>query len=139
MQVDDSDKPAYSLVETLDEPPENVESTEVRILSPFDNLIIQRERLRWLFQFDYQLECYVPAPKRRYGHFVLPVLWGDRFAARLEAKVMRERSTLLLTGLWFEPGHENDRKFRKALRVALEGFAMFNRCNEIDDALLSRG
>lgn len=139
MQVGDFDKPAYTLVETLNDLPENVESIEVRILSPFDNLIIQRERVRWLFQFDYQLECYVPAPKRRYGHFVLPVLWGDRFAARLEAKALRERSTLLLTGLWFEPGREGDRKFRKALRAALEGFATFNRCNEIDDTLLSRG
>jgi len=139
VQVGDFDKPAYTLVETLNDLPENVESIEVRILSPFDNLIIQRERLRWLFQFDYQLECYVPAPKRRYGHFVLPVLSGDRFAARLEAKALRERSTLLLTGLWFEPGREGDRKFRKALRAALESFATFNRCNELDDTLLSRG
>jgi len=77
--------------------------------------------------------------KRRYGHFVLPVLWGDRFAARLEAKAQRERSKLVLTGLWFEPGYEKNRQFHQALRAALENFAAFNRCGELDDALLSRG
>src|SRR6185503_1909469 len=56
-----------------------------RILSPFDNLVIQRRRLQKLFGFDYQIECYVPEPKRKYGYFVLPVLWGDRLAARIDA------------------------------------------------------
>jgi uncharacterized protein YcaQ len=138
VRVGDWDKPVYALAETLEQVPDRIEPKEARILSPFDNLIIQRERLRWLFDFDYQLECYVPAAKRRYGHFVLPALWGDRFAARLEAKALREQSKLLLTGLWFEPGYEKDRKFRKALRVALENFAAFNRCADVDDALLSR-
>jgi uncharacterized protein YcaQ len=46
----------------------------------------------------------VPVVKRRYGHFVLPVLSGERFAARFEAKALRERSKLVLTWLWFEPG-----------------------------------
>lgn len=102
-----------------------------RILSPFDNLVIQRERLRWLFGFDYQIECYVPAPKRRYGHFVLPVLYGDRFAARLEAKALRKESTLTLEGLWFEPGFARDRAFRRALREELERFAIFNQCTRL--------
>ena len=139
VQVGNLDKPAYALPETLENMPDSVEPTEARILSPFDNLIVQRERLRWLFDFDYQLESYVPLVKRRYGHFVLPVLWGERFSARLEAKALRERSKLVLTGLWFEPGCEGNRKFRKALRAALENFAAFNRCGEVDDALLSRG
>ena len=133
------DKPAYALPETLEHVPDSVEPTEARILSPFDNLIVQRERLRWLFDFDYQLESYVPVVKRRYGHFVLPVLWGERFAARLEAKALRERSKLVLTGLWFEPGYEKNQKIRKALRAALENFAVFNSCTELDDTLLSRG
>jgi uncharacterized protein len=103
--------------------PDSVEPTEARILSPLDNLIVQRERLRWLFDFDYQLESYVPVAKRRYGHFVL--LWGERFAARLEAKALRERSKLVLTGLWFEPGYEKNRNFRKAFYTGLEKFAAF--------------
>ena len=139
VQVGDLNEPAYALPETLEHLPDSVEATEARILSPFDNLIVQRGRLRWLFDFDYQLESYLPVAKRRYGHFVLPVLWGERFAARLEAKALREQSKLALTGLWFEPGYEKNRKFRKALRAVLENFAAFNRCGEVDDALLSRG
>jgi uncharacterized protein YcaQ len=139
VRVGDSEKTAYALAETLDRRPDPVEFAEARILSPFDNLIIQRERLRWLFEFDYQLECYVPVAKRRYGHFVLPVLWGDQFVARLEAKALRDRSTLLLTGLWFEPGYRKSRSLRAALRAALQDFAAFNRCDQVDDAWLARG
>jgi len=129
---------AYALPETLAQDNEPVE-TRVHILSPFDNLVIQRERLRWLFGFDYQIECYVPAPKRRYGHFVLPVLYGDRFAARLEAKALRKESTLVLTDLWFEPGCDKDRGFRRTLREELERFAAFNQCAKLETGkLLSR-
>jgi uncharacterized protein len=139
VQVGDLSKPAYALPATLEHVPDSAEAIEARILSPFDNLVIQRERLRWLFDFDYQLESYVPVGKRRFGHFVLPVLWGERFAARLEAKALREESKLVLTGLWFEPGYQGNRRLRNALRRALAHFAAFNRCDEVDDALLSCG
>ncbi len=133
VRVGDAEKPAYVLAESLDQPGDGVDA-DARILSPFDNLVIQRERLRWLFGFDYQIECYVPAAKRRFGHFVLPVLWGDRFAARLEAKALRAESRLVVTGLWFEPGFEKDRKFRKALRGELERFVSFNGCRDLEDS-----
>ncbi len=139
VQVGELSKPAYALPETLEYVPDSVKATEARILSPFDNLVVQRERLRWLFDFNYQLESYVPVAKRRFGHFVLPVLWGERFAARLEAKALREESKLVLTGLWFEPGYQRDPRLRRALRAALENFAAFNRCDKVDDALLSTG
>jgi hypothetical protein len=53
-----------------------VESSIVRFLSPFDNLTIQRKRLNWLFDFDYVVEIYVPMENRKYGYFVLPILWA---------------------------------------------------------------
>jgi uncharacterized protein YcaQ len=128
-------KPAYVLTQTLEEPPGEIDPEEVRILSPFDNLVIQRERVRWLFGFDYQIECYVPEARRRYGHFVLPVLWGDRFAARLEAKAVRSESRLVVKGLWFEAGFEKNRTFRRRLKAALERFAVFNGCGKLDAPL----
>ena len=51
--------------------------SKVKILSPFDNLLIQRKRTKQLFNFDYLIECYVPAEKRQYGYFCLPLLWGQ--------------------------------------------------------------
>jgi uncharacterized protein YcaQ len=130
VMVEGTDVPAYAGAESVENPPDAVESDEVRILSPFDNLVIQRERLRWLFGFDYQIECYVPAPKRKFGHFVLPLLWGDRFVGRLEAKAVRSERLLRVIGLWFEPGFSGNRTLRKKLEEALEQFAAFNGCQK---------
>lgn len=133
VQVGESKTLAYAYPQTLETAPAptNLSEYRARILSPFDNLVIQRARLRWLFDFDYQIECYVPAPKRRYGHFVLPVLWGDRFAARLEAKARRAESVLEVIGLWYEPGFEKDQAFQESLKGELERFAAFNGCREV--------
>jgi uncharacterized protein YcaQ len=70
--------------------------TQVHLLSPFDNLVIWRRRLKKLFGFDYTIECYVTAPKRRYGYFCLPVLWGDRFVGRLDPKADRKGKTFIV-------------------------------------------
>jgi len=77
---------------------------KVRLLSPFDPLLIQRKRLKRLFDFEYQLECYVPAAKRRYGYFCLPVLYRDGFAGVVDLKADREEGVLRIQGLhWRQP------------------------------------
>ncbi|MFT7588819.1 MAG: hypothetical protein ACI959_001031 [Limisphaerales bacterium] len=73
-----------------------------RFLSPFDNLIIRRKRLLELFQFDYQLECYVPAAKRQYGYFVLPIFHHNKFVGRIELKLDRKTASLNIVNLYFE-------------------------------------
>ena len=73
-------------------------------LSPFDRLIHDRRRLLDLFGFDYVLEIYVPPAKRRWGYYVLPVLQGDRFIGRFDAKADRETSTLRVPAIHMEPG-----------------------------------
>src|SRR5882757_6725431 len=83
----------FAFVKSLDQiprsPPEG--SLPARILSPFDAAVIHRKRVRELFDFEYQIECYTPAPKRKYGYFSLPVLADGAFIGRIDAKADRSR------------------------------------------------
>lgn len=96
----------------------------IKILSPFDNLLIQRQRTRALFNFDYQIECYVPAARRKYGYFCLPLLQGDRFIGRMDAKIDRKSGVLHIQSLHLEKSTKD--KFRQALKKPLNDFLIFN-------------
>ena len=76
----------------------------VTFLSPFDRLIHDRARTEALWDFYYRLEMYVPAAKREYGYYVLPILRGDKLAGRIEPVFDRKTKTLAVKGLWWEPG-----------------------------------
>ena len=102
----------------------------VRFLSPFDNLTIQRERLKWLFGFDYTIEIYVPADKRKYGYFVLPILWGDRMIGRMDAKANRAERQLIIQNLVFEPTFRELNVLRPAFIEALTAFTRFQQCDD---------
>jgi len=73
--------------------------SKVKILSPFDNLLIQRKRMQQLFNFNYQLECYVPKPKRLFGYFSLPILQGQQFVGTMDVKVQRKERRMDLLHL----------------------------------------
>ena len=103
-------------------------SPKLRILSPFDNSVIQRKRLASLFEFDYQIECYVPKAKRKYGYFCLPVLRGNRFVARLDAKADRKTGVFHVMNLYLEKNVKNREVFLTALSAELQRFAKFDSC-----------
>ncbi len=103
----------------------------LQILSPFDNLVMNRHRLRALFGFDCKLECYFPAAKRTYGYFCLPILWGDRFIGRLDPKADRKQKALLVRKLLFEPGFRDFEPVLPALAEKLRAFAAFNECDSL--------
>ena len=73
-------------------------------IGPLDNLIWDRDLIRWLFDFDYTWEVYKPAAQRKYGHYVLPVLYGDRFIARVEPIFDRKARVLTIVNWWWEAG-----------------------------------
>ncbi len=102
----------------------------VKILSPFDNLVIQRKRLQELFDFDYRIECYVPADKRQYGYYALPVLWQGQFVARLDARADRKQGIFHISKLVMENRFNKNREdFARALKSELAAYARFNQCH----------
>jgi uncharacterized protein YcaQ len=107
-----------------------VESKIVRFLSPFDNLTIQRKRLNRLFDFDYVIEIYVSKEKRKYGYFVLPILWGDCLIGRMDAKANRAERHLVVHNLVFEPTFRDFNAVKSAFVDALKDFTRFQQCDQ---------
>ena len=122
----------YSLPETI-ETTEKLEKTPpyVHILSPFDNLVINRKRIKELFDFEYTLEAYTPPAKRVYGYFVLPILWKEKLVGRLDAKAERKNKTFIVRNLVLEPTFEDFDGFITCLVERLHQFAQFNGCDEV--------
>ena len=99
----------------------------VSFLAPLDPLVWDRRMLRELFGFDYLWEVYVPEAKRKWGYYVLPMLYGDRFVGRIEPRLDRKTKTLAIIGAWFEPGFEpmEDPRFIGAFADAIEAYRGF--------------
>jgi uncharacterized protein len=99
----------------------------VAFIAPLDPLVWDRDLVRRLFGFDYLWEVYVPAPKRRWGYYVLPVLYGDRLVGRIEPRIDRKASVLRILGLWWETGFEPlaSPAFAEAFAAALEAHRGF--------------
>lgn len=96
------------------------------LLAPLDPLVHDRDRLEAVFGFAYRWEVYVPAAKRRYGPYTMPVLWGDRFVARLDPSLDRKRGVLAVRALWFEPDAPDDPALYTDLAAEIARFAVFH-------------
>lgn len=79
-------------------------TSRLRILNPFDPVVRDRARLARLFGFEYRIEIFVPAAKRKWGYYVFPLLEGDRFVGRIEVKADRKKGALIVLKVWPEPG-----------------------------------
>lgn len=111
-------RPARAWLHTDAALPRRVDATA--ILTPFDPVVWFRDRAERLFDFEYRIEIYTPAPQRRFGYYSLPVLVGDDIVGRVDLKADRAASTLLVQSAWWEHGRPTDAAARLAdeLRTA---------------------
>ena len=119
-------------VELLEAPPEPPPS--VAFLSPFDPLVWDRRLLGSLFDFDYVWELFVPPAKRRWGWYVLPIIFRDRFVGRIEPRIDRAAATIDVLDVWWEDGFTPGRAdgFVDAMRDALRAYLRFARADRIE-------
>jgi uncharacterized protein YcaQ len=87
------------------------------ILTPFDPVVWFRDRAERLFDFEYRIEIYTPAPRRRFGYYSLPLLVGDDVVGRIDLKADRATSTLLVQSAWWEHGRPRDAAERVAAEI----------------------
>jgi uncharacterized protein YcaQ len=119
-------------LELLEAPPEPPPS--VAFLSPFDALIWDRDLLGSLFGFEYVWELFVPPAKRRWGWYVLPILFRDRFVGRFEPRIGRDEARVEVVDFWWEDGFEPRRTegFVDAMRDALGAYLSFADASRLD-------
>ena len=103
-----------------------IESTVTTLLSPFDPVVWDRRRALELFGFDYRIECYTPAPKRRYGYFTLPILHRGALIGRLDPKAHRKDGVFEVKALFLEPGVHPDEELATALATTLRSCAAWH-------------
>ena len=134
IEIEGLRRPYYILKSDLTELKKGttMRDSKVRLLSPFDNAIILRERTRELFGFNYSLECYMPKKKRIYGYFCLPILWRNQFIGRIDPKADRQKRTLVINNLHLEDKTLDLKIFIPALSKCLKEFTHFHKCKEIE-------
>jgi len=106
-------------------------ANQVYLLNPFDNLLIQRQRLQHWFNADYQLEVYVPAEKRQFGYYSLPIFYGATYAGLVDVKAQRNEQRLLLQHLQLDKRWLSKSRFCQQFAKALQAYAHFNGCAEV--------
>ena len=96
-----------------------------QFIAPLDNLIWDRGMIKELFNFEYTWEVYTPAAKRKYGYYVLPVLYKNRFVGRFEPEPNRGKTPLQIKNWWWEPGVEQTEEMKNAIDDAVTRFNAF--------------
>lgn len=118
-------------------------ATRTALLSPFDPLVWDRARVLAMFDFEYTIECYTPASKRRYGYYALPILHRGRLVGRLDAKAHRDAGVFEVKALYLEPGVSPEPTLVRAVAGAIADTARWHGTPEIrlgrtQPALLAR-
>lgn len=107
-------------------------SKRVEFLAPLDNLLWDRKLIKALFAFDYRWEVYTPEKQRKYGYYVLPILYGTELIGRIEMLADRKRKVLVVKRVWFEDMHTVTKTTLKKINQRLHAFAGFNDMQAVD-------
>lgn len=121
----------YAKLAHIEAMPKRLSRNRVQILNPFDNIVINRSKLEGLFDFQYQIECYVPADKRQYGYYTLPLLLGDEFIGRIDCKAHRDKSLFTVNNLWLESNRHATDEIARLIADAVQVFASQHDCAEV--------
>lgn len=130
ISVDDIKYPLYCLTE--DVPLIDCIKTDPRLkprcelIAPLDNMMWDRNLIKALFDFDYKWEIYTPVSQRKYGYYVLPILYGEGFAGRAEAVYDKKAKKLNVKNLWYEPTVKSTEKLKTKITAALNRLEKFN-------------
>ena len=103
----------------------------LEFLAPLDPMLWDRKLVETVWNYQYSWEIYTPADKRKYGYYVLPMLYGDKMAGRMEAAADRKAETLVIKNIWYEPGIRQTKKLNAAVDAAIGRLAKFNDCSRI--------
>ena len=104
----------------------------LEFLAPLDPMLWDRKLIEALWDYRYSWEIYTPADKRRFGYYVLPMLYGERLIGRIEAAADRKAGTLVVKHIWFEDGVRQTKKLASAIDGAVGRLAHFNACGQIE-------
>ncbi|MBQ3668545.1 MAG: YcaQ family DNA glycosylase [Clostridia bacterium] len=103
----------------------------LEFLAPLDPMLWDRKLIEAIWDYQYSWEIYTPAEKRRFGYYVLPMLYGEKMAGRIEASADRKTETLVVKNIWYESGIRQTKKLNEAVDAALRRLAKFNGCSRI--------
>ena len=103
----------------------------LEFLAPLDPMLWDRKLVEAIWDYQYSWEIYTPADKRKYGYYVLPMLYGEKMAGRMEAAADRKAETLVIKNIWYEPGIRQTKKLNAAVDAAIGRLAKFNDCSRI--------
>ncbi len=135
IQVEDMKYPLYIAkdnLELLNSVLSNpIANKSARFIAPLDNMLWDRKLIAQLFDFEYKWEVYTPAVERKYGYYVLPVLYNDGFIGRIEMETDKKSHTLIVKGFWWEKNIKPLAKYRSSIMKSLNKFAKYNRCENI--------
>lgn len=104
---------------------------KVTFIAPLDNLIWDRILLKELFHFEYTWEVYTPIKKRKYGYYVLPIIYGSSFVGRIEFEKHRKEEPLIVKNIWYQDDFTQTKTFNKELKIALKRFSKYLGSKEV--------